>query len=52
MIWILIIYSILSVGCAHYNKNTNTFYGFGRYKDAEVEMESTLFPLPNLEIDK
>ena len=25
--------------CSHYNKQTKTMWGFGRYKDAEVEQE-------------
>lgn len=28
-------------GCAHYNKEKNTFYGWGKYKDADEEMESS-----------
>lgn len=35
--WVCI---LLCYGCAHYDKEKNIFYGYGRYKDSEIEIES------------
>ena len=43
--------TLLLNGCAHYNKATSTFYGWGKYKDKDVEMESSPpISLPKVEI--
>ena len=43
-------------GCAHYNSDNKTFYGFGEIeldKEGNVKrMVSTLFPLPKLEVNR
>ena len=36
-----IVLLLLLSGCARFDKKTTTFYGWGRYKDSDVEMEST-----------
>ena len=38
--YIYVIILVLLSGCAHYSKETNTFYGWGKYKDKEEEFES------------
>ena len=36
-----VIVLLFCTSCARYDKTTNTFYGWGKYKDAEEEFEST-----------
>lgn len=37
---LLIVLLIILSGCARFDKSTSTFYGYGTYKDKDVEMTS------------
>ena len=38
-IFISILIVLCLGGCCHMDKETKTLYGFGRFKDADIEME-------------